>query len=696
MSRNLTRTLTLLFASSCFVAMATEEPCAKCQKTCCDIKSTARDRDNDSSRTLSHVELQLLIAEIEPAAINQLSLAETESHDTAVSFHEMAESLMKTRRWTSPDRSFDMGTTVHGDALCEIVYALKERGLAKILAQPRMVTCSGRAGSMVVGGETPFLIPSQNGAVVEFREWGHRIDWSPTVIGHDTIHLDMSYENSSLDFAHGSFVQGTAIPGIVQRRLHTMAELRSGESMVLGRFESPVDAAPALGLTVFMPWWNESMTLCTCVEGSLAPCSLANAMLSAAVNSLMHSRQETKELVIVATANLCDPFQSHQGPIEESFKLSAAAEEADSQEPHRPAILLTPAESAPIPDSTGQRPHARLDSIPTIALHPSQSVVGGADSRDAGLAGKIICSETVNACRTWQQLCCDDPEVTCQQGIASCCRNGCSLGKADSDEDEDDDEEDEDDDDSCCDREIESFIAQVLQAQMQYLDSMMRARLEHERQMLQAKANAESALAKQQVEHAQEILKIRTEHLAELHEMKEALWTAKYEAMEARYIEALDHQRDLFALKQRTGEELQSERIASLQAEIRALRNHVEPAQSDRVAHTPDGVHQSSSIRRPVPIEMPVQVEDLASGRVRYAPVPPKPENVVLYQPHDAVERIEFSTPPISTGQTMLQELECLRRELGRLRVIVEDMLCFTPDFPPNPVPQVPMGDCDN
>jgi hypothetical protein len=27
--------------------------------------------------------------------------------------------------------------------------------------------------------------------------------------------------------------------------------------------------------------------------------------------------------------------------------------------------------------------------------------------------------------------------------------------------------------------------------------------------------------------------------------------------------------------------------------------------------------------------------------------------------------------------------------------VIVEDLLCFAPDFPPNPVPQLPMGECE-
>jgi hypothetical protein len=225
---------------------------------------------------------------------------------------------------------------------------------------------------------------------------------------------------------------------------------------------------------------------------------------------------------------------------------------------------------------------------------------------------------------------------------------------------------------------------------------MMRARLEQERQLLQTKAEAESAIAKQQVSHAEEILRLRSEHIGEIQEMKETIWAVKFEALETQHQQALEHQRDMFALQQRHTEQLQSERVASLQAEIRSLRSRMDGGEAERVAHAPDAVYQSSSGRRPIPVEMPIQVEDLASGRVRYVPVPPKPDNVVLYQPSDVIERIEFSTPPISTSQaTMWQEMECLRREVGRLRAVVEDMLCFAPDFPPNPVPQVPMGDCE-
>jgi hypothetical protein len=350
-------------------------------------------------------------------------------------------------------------------------------------------------------------------------------------------------------------------------------------------------------------------------------------------------------------------------------KAAAQVDDADCEAPHRPAVLLTPT-TPPHGAGACNGHHAKLSLLPAL-----DRAVCGAACRESTVRVQVCCQDEP-PCETDASECCNNVRVTCM----TCCEDECDEGAG-----------------GDCDEEIESFITQVLEAQMQYLDGMMRARLEHDRELLQARAEAESRLAKQQVQHAEEIFKLRTQHVLEMQEVKEVYWAAKVKSLESQHRQALEHERDMFAMRQKHAEELQSERIATLRAEVHALRNRVNLSDPERVAQMPDVVIQQSSSGRFLPVEMPIQIEDLASGRVHYAPVPHKPEHVVLNQPRDVVERIEFSTPPISTGQpTMWHDVECLRREVGRLRVLVEDMLCFAPEFPPNPVPQAPMGDCDN
>jgi hypothetical protein len=299
-----------------------------------------------------------------------------------------------------------------------------------------------------------------------------------------------------------------------------------------------------------------------------------------------------------------------------------------------------------------------------------------------------VCSDDEKVCCDDDKVCCvRDQDNTCERRDDTCCRPDCEVTGKNCDV--------EDCEVATCDDEIESFIHQVLQSQMQYLENMMRERLEHERELLGARANAESRLGRQAVEHAEQIFKLRAEHIAEVHRMKESAWEIERRATAEKHQQAIEHEHERFALMQHITERAQSDRIAVLEGEIRALRHRNSQTETERVAHTPDAEHQSSSNRRTAPVELPLQIQDLNS-RVRFAPLPPKPDHVVLYQPRDVVERIEFSTPPISAGQSMWQELECLRHELSRLRVIVEDMLCFAPDFTPAPVPQIPGGECED
>jgi hypothetical protein len=75
---------------------------------------------------------------------------------------------------------------------------------------------------------------SSNGAVsVQFKEYGVRLNFKPTIIDEDHIRLELEPEVSTIDFANGVRFNGFIIPALRTRRARTGVELRDGQSFAL-------------------------------------------------------------------------------------------------------------------------------------------------------------------------------------------------------------------------------------------------------------------------------------------------------------------------------------------------------------------------------------------------------------------------------------------------------------------------------
>lgn len=137
-----------------------------------------------------------------------------------------------------------------------VLSALRQKGLAKVLAEPILVARSGEHASFLVGGEIPIPI-SQGGSsggsiTIEYRKFGVGLSFTPTVLRDGRIHLSVSPEVSEPDFSLGTSVQGTSVPGFNTRRASTGIELGNGESFAIaGLFRDDLRelsaAYPALG-----------------------------------------------------------------------------------------------------------------------------------------------------------------------------------------------------------------------------------------------------------------------------------------------------------------------------------------------------------------------------------------------------------------------------------------------------------------
>ena len=118
--------------------------------------------------------------------------------------------------------------------------ALEQRQLAEVLAQPNIIAANGKEASFLAGGEYPYpQVQGSSSAVggavtIQFKEYGVRLNFIPTITPRGTIRLQVAPEVSTLDFTNGIEISGFDVPGIDTRRVNTEVELADGQSFAIG------------------------------------------------------------------------------------------------------------------------------------------------------------------------------------------------------------------------------------------------------------------------------------------------------------------------------------------------------------------------------------------------------------------------------------------------------------------------------
>lgn len=178
------------------------------------------------------------------------------------------------------------GKAFSGAGLSAQMGFLESNGLARVLAKPTLVAHTGQSASFLAGGEIPIPVPSGDGNVsIEYKEFGIKLQLTPTILSDDRIALKVSPEASDLDFSGGITISGVSVPALRMRRADTMVELADGESFIIGGLvsrttTSSVNKVPLLG---DLP------------------------ILGAFFKNMQYSQEET-ELAIVVTPHLVHPL----------------------------------------------------------------------------------------------------------------------------------------------------------------------------------------------------------------------------------------------------------------------------------------------------------------------------------------------------------------------------------------------------
>jgi pilus assembly protein CpaC len=154
---------------------------------------------------------------------------------------------------TQPGGVLSLHGTAGSVSIDAVVAALEERGMVRTLARPNLVALSGEKASFLAGGEFPYPVPQGlNQTTIEFRTYGVKLSFLPTVQDNGLIRLQVAPEVSQLDVANSVRVNGVTVPGLVTRKADTTVELKNGDSLAMGglfqhNYDNSLRQVPLLG-----------------------------------------------------------------------------------------------------------------------------------------------------------------------------------------------------------------------------------------------------------------------------------------------------------------------------------------------------------------------------------------------------------------------------------------------------------------
>jgi pilus assembly protein CpaC len=181
--------------------------------------------------------------------------------------------------------------TFNDDSFSLALKALTGNGNAKILAEPNLVVLSGQTADFISGGQ--FAVPTVVGvggaqaSTTTFKGFGTQLSFSPTVLDHDRIRLNVSPSFSTLNSANS--VGG--IFGVDTRSVNTTVELREGQVLAIAGLLQEQQAA----------------------ESSRVPLLGETKLLRPLFETKTVSRDET-ELLILVSPELVHPMEAHEAP----------------------------------------------------------------------------------------------------------------------------------------------------------------------------------------------------------------------------------------------------------------------------------------------------------------------------------------------------------------------------------------------
>ena len=241
------------------------------------------------------------------------------------------------------------------------IQALQTKGVIQVLAEPNVLAENGKQASFLAGGEVPYPVfqGSSGGAgavTIQFREFGVRLNFIPTITPNGTIRLQVAPEVSSLDFSNGISIQGFNVPALSTRKIQTTVDLEEGQTFAIGglldrRATQTLEKVPFIGDLPIIGKMFQSKSI---------------------------NRQNT-ELIVIVTPELVRPMPA--GSPELTLQYPKSFLDTDPKNPTRtPGMSVT----GPVPVTSPQKTIPVETLMESLRPEKPLNVAAGAVSPQSG------------------------------------------------------------------------------------------------------------------------------------------------------------------------------------------------------------------------------------------------------------------------------------------------------------------------
>jgi pilus assembly protein CpaC len=119
------------------------------------------------------------------------------------------------------------------------IHALITKNILQVLAEPNLLATNGKEASFLAGGQFPYPVVSGTSGgtaavTIQFKDYGVRLNFIPTITPRGTIRLQVAPEVSALDYSNEVEISGFEVPGLTVRKVNTEVELKDGQTFIIG------------------------------------------------------------------------------------------------------------------------------------------------------------------------------------------------------------------------------------------------------------------------------------------------------------------------------------------------------------------------------------------------------------------------------------------------------------------------------
>jgi Flp pilus assembly secretin CpaC len=188
-------------------------------------------------RRLTHTEQQVLVD------VHMIEISRTKLREAGLELPDLKEANRAAKDPSQPVEKSRGGAVlgiIESDhELFAFLDELRAKGIAKTLAEPAILTVSGRPAFFSSGGEFPFLQRQSGDATIDFKQYGTQVNLVPLALGNNMLRLEFKARVSEIDEQLSVNAGGLKVPGLHVRECDTGVEFASGQTVVVGGIIGP-------------------------------------------------------------------------------------------------------------------------------------------------------------------------------------------------------------------------------------------------------------------------------------------------------------------------------------------------------------------------------------------------------------------------------------------------------------------------